>query len=150
ESLQTPGAWPFSQTTINGMLAQYPPLTDPTGGTLTEPRFKKRFSVVADAGAGPTLAFATANGSAFTDQLTVTLGVTINSSSGFTSPGLQSTFSVGQTLNVSMTAVQEINSTQIMSISFALNPSVGPKVFKIFRDRVFKTYLVIAGGPPAL
>lgn len=150
DQLQTPGVWPFSQTTINGILAQYPPLTDPTGSTLTRPRFKKRFSLATDAGVSNTIAFSTANGSAFTEQLTVTFGVTINQSTGFSSPGMQSTFSVGQTLNFNLTAVQEINSTEIMSISFVINPSAGPRVFKFFRDRVFKTYLVIAGGAPAL
>jgi hypothetical protein len=150
DSLQTPGAWPFSQTTIDGMLAQYPPLTDPTGGTLTHPRFKKRFSLATDAGVSNTVAFSTANGSGFSDQLTVSLGVTINSSSGFNDSGLQTKFSVGQTLNFKLTAVQEIMSNQIMSISFVLNPSAGPRVFKVYRDKVFKTYLVIAGGAPAL
>ena len=150
DSLQTPGVWPFSQTTIDGMLAQYPPLTDPTGGTLTHPRFKKRFSLATDAGVSNTVAFSTANGSGFTDQLTVSVGVTINASAGFKDAGLQTKFSVGQSLNFKLTAVQEITSNQIMSISFVLNPSAGPRVFKVYRDKVFKTYLVIAGGAPGL
>jgi hypothetical protein len=76
--------------------------------------------------------------------------VTINASSGFRDSGLQTKFSVGQSLNFKLTAVQEITSNQIMSISFVLNPSAGPRVFKVYRDKVFKTYLVIAGGAPGL
>jgi hypothetical protein len=57
DSLQTPGVWPFTQTTSDAMLAQYPPLTDPTGGTLTHPRFKKRFSLATDAGVSNTVSF---------------------------------------------------------------------------------------------
>lgn len=143
------GSWPFSQTTKDAMLAQYPPLTDPTGDTLPHKRFKRRFTLATDTGVSNTVAFSTANGSAFTDQLTVSIGVTITSSSGFNDSGLQTKFSVGQTLNFKLTAVQEITSNQIMNISFVLNPSAGPRVFRVYRDKVFKTYLVIAGGEPA-
>src|SRR5262249_39541765 len=93
--------------------------------------------------------FSTANGSAFTDQLQATFGATITSSSGFMDNTLKTTFSVGETLNITLTAVEEITSNEIMNIAFTLNPSTGPRVFKVFRDRVFKTYLVIAGGAPA-
>lgn len=149
DSLQA-GQWPFSQATVNAMLAQYPPLADPTGSTLTKPRFKKRFSFPTDAGINNVLTFSTSNGSSFSSNLTATFGATITAMDSFTDSGLTNTFSVGQTINFTLTAVQEISSTQIMSISFTLNPSVGPKVFKVYRDKVFKTYLVIAGGAPAL
>jgi hypothetical protein len=139
----------FRPTTIDSMLAAYPPLVDRSGVTLSKPRFKRRFSLLTDSGVGNVFTFSTSDGSTHTEQKTVSLSVEITGSVGFTDPGVKATFQVGEKITITLTAVQEITSTQIMSLSASLQRT-SPGIFTVFRDRVFKTFLFIDAGPPAL
>jgi hypothetical protein len=135
--------WAFSQSTINGMLAQYPLLSDPSGSTLVKPRFKRKFVHTSDPGINNVYTFETSTGSSVSSSFSAT----ITTSSGFTSSGLMSTFQVGSTLTITLIGVQEIATEQLMSITFQLNPTV-QKTFAVYKDKVFKTYLVVDKGPP--
>ena len=139
--------WAFSQNTINNILAQYPLLADPSGSTLVKPRFKRKFVHTSDPGIPNSYTFESSTGTSNSTSFMVTFSATINQSVGFTSPGLMASFQVGATINITLSGVQELSTEQSMSITFPLNPTV-QKTFAVYKDKVFKTYLVVDKGPP--
>lgn len=139
--------WAFSQSTINGMLAQYPLLSDPSGSTVTKPRFKRKFVHTSDPGIPNVYTFETSTGSSTSSSFMVSFSATITASSGFTSPGLMTAFQVGATITITLSGVQEITTDQLVSITFPLNPTV-QRNFAVYKDKVFKTFLVVDRGTP--
>lgn len=139
----------IGDSTRNAWLAQYPLLADPTGSTLVKPRFKKRYTVSVSAGVPVTFTVQTSDGTSFTSSDTASVSAEITQSTGFMDGGLSTTFMAGNKITLTMTSVQEITATRIIKFTTVLQRTT-PGTFLIFRDRVFKTWMIADGGPPAI
>lgn len=138
----------FKPATRESFLAQYVPLTDPTGSTLVRPRFKLRLNVTLSAGVVDTYTFSKATGSVHSENKTSVTSVEIVEKSGFSIPGVFSAaFEVGETIEVTATAVQEFTTDKMISVSTTLNrTTLG--VNQVYWDRVWKTFVIIDKGAP--
>jgi hypothetical protein len=55
---------------------------------------------------------------------------------------------VGQTLDLTMTSVQDISSSEIESYIVTLSPPAA-QLFAIFYDKIWKTFVTVDTGPPS-
>jgi trimeric autotransporter adhesin len=143
------GVWSgvVKPSTRDSWLAQYPLLTDPTGSTLVKPRYKKRYTINVSPGVSVNFSVETADGSSFTTSKTASISAEITDRTSFTSGGLNTTFSVGNRVSITLTSVQELSSNRIIRFSTVLQRTT-PGTFIIYKDRVLKTWLVVDAGAP--
>lgn len=148
----------FRQSTITAFLNQYPPTSATTpvepGSILRKPRFKLVESNFATVGTDQALNRTLSNGSSFSLSLTSTFGATITRSTGFQSGdgSLQTKFGVGQAIMFTVSGVQESSTENVISVTANLVRATDG-VTKIYRDKVWKTFVILdAGvpGPPAV
>jgi hypothetical protein len=149
----------ISPSTQASMKALYPPLQDPSGGTLVKPRFKKKgqYSTSAPASSPETRTRELTEVTQFASSITVTFTGEIKESSGFTSTDpitrdtLQTSFAVGQKFSISLTGAQETASERIMTLTLNLASDRSPleRVWQVYKDKVFKNYILVPISAPA-
>jgi hypothetical protein len=137
----------FDPITSAAFLAQYSPLADPSGASLSGPRFKKKLHILLSAGEKTVFTFSKSGAATFSEQLTSSTSVQIVSSIGFTIGAFKETFSVGKTLSVQETSVQEATTTKTITLQTTLNRNeLG--VNEVWYDKVYKTFVIVDLGPP--
>jgi hypothetical protein len=136
--------------TADSVLAQYPLLQNVSGRALGlgTPRFKLKDQI--NPTPTPTAFDRTVtHGSAFSEQKTSQLTITIMTSRGFTLGPIKQAFEVGQSLQLTSSSVQEVETTNIISTSGQLTGERDHVNF-LYVDRVYKTMLLSDEGPRSL
>ena len=137
----------FKPETIASFLRQYVPLTDPTGASLVKPRFKVKLSMELGAGIRDVFTLTASKGSSFSESNKSTTSVTITEQRGFKlNSKVQLALKADQKLEFSHTAAQETSTNRIITVSTTLNRAESG-ISKVFFDKVFKTFVIIDGGP---
>lgn len=136
-------------STVDAILAQYPLLQNPSGQALGLglPRYKLKDRISPGVN-GQSFARTISKGSTFSDQRSSKLSITITERVGFTSPTVKAMFEAGQTLEITTTSVQEIDTTNIIGTGGQVSGD-GLGAYNIYNDKVFKTILISYEGPLA-
>jgi hypothetical protein len=146
----------FKDGTITSFLNQYPPTSAITpveqpGSILRKPRFKLVESNFAAAGTNQSLNRTLSTGASFSLALTSVFSAEITSSSGFEltngSTTVKSMFSVGKTFSLTVSGVQEVTTENVISLT-ANFVRATDGVTKIYRDKVWKTFVILDAGLP--
>jgi hypothetical protein len=139
------GRWvgTISATTQASWLAAYVPYGSPSATTLPSPQYKLQYSVPVPGGGSSVFVASVTSQSSEQSTQTEQVSLGITSSTGFTSSGLTTTFSAGNTITVTITGVQSISSTKTAAFQTVLSPIQATNFF-IYFDKRFKCYVIIS------
>jgi hypothetical protein len=133
----------FDPVTTAALLALDPVLNDPSGNSLTLPRFKPRLHLSLTGGNPFTRTFSRGGTASFSQQLTTSTSVTIVDSIGFSLGLFKDTFSKGKTLTLTHTSVQTVTTGKTFSLAASFTPHHDATILG-FWDRVLKTFQIVS------